>query len=170
VFQTKGLRLGVVLGEVEVDTIERKLPRRMRLRVSAEKKFSTAFSHDPEGGTSRSTALKKRMNSSCGWRSITHDYTRHDTTTLFAPLNEGTHWTGRAMAKAAGISLRSVQRIWAAHDLQPHRVRSFKHSRDPQFTNKLVARRHRDRAVLQRQPRLGAGQAPGPGSFRRSTA
>jgi hypothetical protein len=30
---------------------------------------------------------------------------------------EATHWTGRAMAKAAGISLRSVQRIWAAHDL-----------------------------------------------------
>jgi Homeodomain-like domain len=26
-----------------------------------------------------------------------------------------THWTGRAMAKVAGISLRSVQRIWDAH-------------------------------------------------------
>jgi transposase len=35
-----------------------------------------------------------------------------------------THWTGRAMAKAAGVSLRSVQRIWKAHQLQPHRVRT----------------------------------------------
>jgi hypothetical protein len=48
-----------------------------------------------------------------------------------------THWTGRAMAKAAGISLRSAQRIWQAHQLQPHRVRTFKRSRDPQFADKL---------------------------------
>ena len=45
---------------------------------------------------------------------------------------------GRAMAKAAGISLRSVQRIWATHDLQPHRVRTFKRSRDPRLADRLV--------------------------------
>ncbi len=54
------------------------------------------------------------------------------------PPHEATHWTGRAMAKAAGISLRSVQRIWQAHQLQPHRVRTFKRSRDPQFAAKLA--------------------------------
>ena len=54
------------------------------------------------------------------------------------PPGETTHWTGRAMAAAVGISLRSVQRIWEAHRLQPHRVRSFKRSRDPQFVEKLV--------------------------------
>jgi transposase len=54
------------------------------------------------------------------------------------PPGELTHWTGRAMAKVVGISLRSVQRIWEAHKLQPHRVRTFKRSRDPQFTEKLV--------------------------------
>ncbi len=42
------------------------------------------------------------------------------------------------MAKAMGISLRSVQRIWDAHQLQPHRVRTFKRSRDPRFVDKLV--------------------------------
>ena len=36
-----------------------------------------------------------------------------------------THWTGRAMAKAMGLSLRTIQRIWAAHKLQPHRIRTF---------------------------------------------
>jgi transposase len=41
------------------------------------------------------------------------------------------------MAKAAGVSHRSVQRIWAAHDLKPHRVRTFKLSKDPQFAAKL---------------------------------
>ena len=49
-----------------------------------------------------------------------------------------THWTGRAMAKLAGISLRSVQRIWDAHQLQPHRVRSFKRSRDPRFAETMA--------------------------------
>jgi hypothetical protein len=41
------------------------------------------------------------------------------------------------MAAAAGISLRSVPRMWAAHGLQPHRVRRFKRSQDPAFAAKL---------------------------------
>ena len=57
--------------------------------------------------------------------------------TLAEPPGEATHWTGRAMAAASGISLRSVQRIWAAHGLQPHRVRRFKLSQDPAFAAKL---------------------------------
>jgi hypothetical protein len=43
------------------------------------------------------------------------------------------------MAKEAGISLRSVQRSWAAHHLQPHRIRTFKRSNDPDFAAKLEA-------------------------------
>ena len=58
--------------------------------------------------------------------------------TCATPPHEATHWTGRAMAKAVGISLRSVQRIWDAHKLQPHRLRTFKRSRDPEFATKLV--------------------------------
>src|SRR5678809_1328402 len=46
--------------------------------------------------------------------------------TLAEPPGERTHWTGRAMAQAAGVSHRSVQRIWAAHGLRPHRVKTFK--------------------------------------------
>src|SRR5690349_24832221 len=59
--------------------------------------------------------------------------------TCAAPPGEVTHWTGRAMAEAVGVSLRSVQRIWAAHKLQPHRIRTFKRSRDPDFLTKLAA-------------------------------
>jgi transposase len=58
--------------------------------------------------------------------------------TCTTPPHQATHWTGRAMAKAAGISLRSVQRIWQAHQLQPHRIRTFKRSRDPSFAAKLA--------------------------------
>ncbi len=57
--------------------------------------------------------------------------------TCSEPPGEVTHWTGRALAQAVGISLRSVQRIWDAHRLQPHRVRSFKRSNDPAFAEKV---------------------------------
>src|SRR5829696_8418260 len=53
------------------------------------------------------------------------------------PPHEATHWTAAAMAKAVGISLSSVQRIWKAHGLQPHRIRRFKLSNDPEFVPKL---------------------------------
>jgi transposase len=64
--------------------------------------------------------------------------TRDVALTCAASLHEATHWTGRAMAKTAGISLRSVQRIWEAHNLQPHRVRTFKRSGDPEFVAKMT--------------------------------
>ena len=57
--------------------------------------------------------------------------------TLSEPPGEATHWTGRMMAKASGVSLRSVQRIWTAHKLEPHRIRTFKLSRDPRLAEKL---------------------------------
>src|SRR5215207_6483250 len=53
------------------------------------------------------------------------------------PPHEATHWTGAAMARAAGLSISSVQRIWKAHGLAPHRVRRFKLSNDPDFVPKL---------------------------------
>jgi len=53
------------------------------------------------------------------------------------PPGEVTHWTGRAVARAVEISLRAVQRIWDAHRLQPHRLRTFKRSRDPAFAAKV---------------------------------
>jgi transposase len=58
--------------------------------------------------------------------------------TCTEPPHEATHWTGRAMAKAMGLSVGSVQRIWRTHKLQPHRLRIFKRSRDPRFEAKLT--------------------------------
>ncbi len=53
------------------------------------------------------------------------------------PPHQATHWAATAMAKAVGISPSSVQRIWRAHHLAPHRVKTFKLSRDPKFAEKL---------------------------------
>lgn len=49
-----------------------------------------------------------------------------------------THWSTRTMAKAQGMSKATVQRIWVAHGLQPHRTKRFKLSRDRRFTEKLT--------------------------------
>jgi transposase len=52
------------------------------------------------------------------------------------PVN-GTHWSTRTMAAATGLSKATIQRLWSAHGLQPHRNETFKLSRDPQFLAKL---------------------------------
>jgi transposase len=49
-----------------------------------------------------------------------------------------THWSCRTMAKAQGVSPATVQRIWAARNIQPHRVKTFKLSNDKRFEEKLV--------------------------------
>lgn len=53
------------------------------------------------------------------------------------PPGETTHWTAPAMAKVTGVSVSSVQRIWKAHGLAPHRFRRFELSNDPPFAAKL---------------------------------
>src|SRR4051794_3813264 len=63
--------------------------------------------------------------------------TRNGSDEAAEPPGEATHWTGWAMAASTGLSLRTVQRVWAAHKLRPHRVRTFKLSRDPAFAAKL---------------------------------
>jgi transposase len=57
--------------------------------------------------------------------------------TATEPQYEATHWTAAAVAKAVGISVSSVQRVWKAHGLAPHRMRRFKLSRDPDFVPRL---------------------------------
>jgi transposase len=53
------------------------------------------------------------------------------------PPDEATHWTVRAMARASGVSPAKVHRIWQEAGLAPHRVRRFKLSNDPAFSQKV---------------------------------
>jgi transposase len=48
-----------------------------------------------------------------------------------------TQWSTRTLAAVAGVSDTTVQRIWKARGLKPHRVKRFKVSRDPKFVEKL---------------------------------
>jgi hypothetical protein len=67
------------------------------------------------------------------------------------PPRAATHGTGRMVAKAADFGLSAVQRIGAAHRLQPHRVRTFGKSNDPAFATK-----EEDNAGLPMNPRAQA--------------
>jgi len=54
-------------------------------------------------------------------------------------LPEGmTQWSCRTMADAQGVSKSTVSTIWRAHQLKPHRVKTFKLSRDARFLEKLT--------------------------------
>jgi len=59
------------------------------------------------------------------------DATRNETPT------DATQWTNRSMARWAGVSHATVQRIWRQHGLQPHRVETFKVSNDPLLAEKV---------------------------------
>jgi len=50
---------------------------------------------------------------------------------------DATHWSSRGMARACGLSVSTVQRIWRAFGLQPHRLETFKLSTDPDFVAKV---------------------------------
>ena len=48
-----------------------------------------------------------------------------------------THWSSRGMAKASGLGRTTVQQIWHAFGLQPHRSETFKLSTDPFLIDKV---------------------------------
>lgn len=57
--------------------------------------------------------------------------------TLESTPRDATHWSTRAMAKQVGLSQSAISRIWRAFALQPHRVETFKLSKDPLFVEKV---------------------------------
>lgn len=72
-----------------------------------------------------------------GGRKASIDHQRIiELTTQTTPEN-ATHWSTRRMAEVVGTSPTTVLRAWRAHGLKPHRIETFKVSRDPQFVEKL---------------------------------
>jgi transposase len=59
------------------------------------------------------------------------------TTTLESTPGDATHWSTRRLATQLGMSQSAITRIWHAFGLQPHRVETFKLSRDPLFIDKV---------------------------------
>lgn len=57
--------------------------------------------------------------------------------TLEPPPDGTTHWSARRMAARTGISITTIQRIWAEANLKPHRTETFKWSTDPELVTKI---------------------------------
>jgi len=57
--------------------------------------------------------------------------------TLTPPGDGLTHWSTRELATAMGVSHSTVHRLWQAHDLQPHRIETFKFTTDPEAEDKI---------------------------------
>lgn len=68
-----------------------------------------------------------------------------------------THWSCRGMSKATGISKSTVQRVWAAFGLQPHRQESFKCVHGPVFHREAAGYR----GIVPESPRKSAGVVRG---------
>jgi transposase len=45
--------------------------------------------------------------------------------TLQERPSHATHWSTRSLAAVVGLSPASIQRIWKAHGLKPHQIRTF---------------------------------------------
>jgi len=58
--------------------------------------------------------------------------------TLKTKPENATQWSVRTLAKELKVSPSMVHRVWRAHELKPHKTRTFKLSKDPHFVEKLV--------------------------------
>lgn len=71
-------------------------------------------------------------------RTITDDQVEHVVvTTLESKPDNATHWSTRSMAGHTGMTQSAVSRIWRAFGLKPHKVDTFKISKDPLFVDKV---------------------------------
>lgn len=90
-----------------------------------------------------------------------------DLTQNYRPQGQ-THWSCRTMAEAVGVSKDTVQRVWSARGLKPHRVEKFKLSNDPRRETRRRGRAVFEPAgkghrVVRRREVLGASTGPHPG-------
>ena len=116
----KGMTNAAIAEELETD---RECVGRWRKRF-ADRRVAGIERDAPRGGRKLSipVATVKR---------VIHLVTRK------TPAN-ATHWSTRSLARAVGISFKSVHRILQSQELKPHRVRTFKVSNDPHFVEKVT--------------------------------
>lgn len=54
------------------------------------------------------------------------------------PPDGSTHWSTRKLAAQLGVSHMRVARVWSKAGLQPHRIRSYMASNDPEFEKRAA--------------------------------
>ena len=126
-----------------------KLARRARIVLLAQSGLGPVEIGRVVGVTRLTAALWRERYLEGGWRALDDLAGRGRPSTLpvekintvlveaARPPRGRTRWSCRTMAAHAGLSKSAVQAIWAANDLKPHRLETFKLSHDPRFEEKF---------------------------------
>jgi transposase len=129
--QARALRARIVLAAAEPGTTNTAIAQRFGVTMMTVTKWRTRFAarglvglhDDPRPGAKR-TITDAHVEAVL-------------TTTLESTPADATHWSTRRLARQLGMSQSAVTRIWHAFGLQPHRIETFKLSRDPLFIDKV---------------------------------
>jgi transposase len=128
--QGLALRAKVILASAEGEGV-RPMARRLGISPNTVAVWRRRYrSQGLEGLRTKARAGRPRQISSAKEQAVI-------SATLRKPP-DATHWSARRLAKEVGLSPATVHRIWQKYGLQPHRVETFKFSRDPQFEAKLA--------------------------------
>ena len=128
--QEWGLRAQIILASAEGEGV-RAMARRLRISPTTVCQWRDRYRESGLAG------LKTRARSGRP-RRITEAKERAVVAATLRRPEAATHWSARRLARKVGLSHTAVHRIWRKHGLQPHRVESFKFSRDPDFDRKMA--------------------------------
>jgi len=130
------------------DTVSVRLARRAAIILLAADGFENKTIGEIIGAGRVQVATWRKRYAAGGWAALEHDLPRGGRkrsvdraeivrlTTQTKP-EAATQWSTRTLAAVAGVSDTTIQRVWKAHGLKPHRIRRFKVSRDAKFVEKL---------------------------------
>jgi transposase len=136
---------------VRATTIPQRVARRARIVLAAADGLGTTAIAEELGLTRTTVLLWRTRFAEGGCDALVEDAPRSgrpreitpekvewivDQTRTTTPP-DATHWSTRTMAEHAGVSPEAVRRIWQAHGIKPHLIRTFKLSNDPDFVAKL---------------------------------
>jgi transposase len=128
--QALAMRARVVLGSAQGESI-RDLAQRLAVSQVTVCRWRNRYRELGMAGL-RTRARSGRR------RRITHAQERGVVAATMRPAQAATHWSAARLGKVLGLSAATVHRIWRKYGLQPHRVKHFKFSTDPQFETKLA--------------------------------
>lgn len=124
------MRAKIVLASAAGEAV-RPMAKRLGIAVNTVNVWRRRYRADGIAG------LRTRARSGAPKR-ITAAKERAVVAATMRPPKVATHWSARRLAKQVGLSSASVHRIWQKYGLQPHRIETFKFSRDPEFDAKLA--------------------------------
>ena len=109
----------------------RALARRMKTAAVVICRWEKRWSAEGLAG------LKSRHRSGRG-NGISEDDEHKILQATMRPPKHATHWSARRLSKEIGFSASTILRVWRRRGLKPHRVETFKFSKDPNFKEKLT--------------------------------